>query len=626
MTATTETTDDIPQPAEKKKIYNLHNNIFEEKGHFKVQNPPKRRTTATSNIALRGNFYPVFEETEGDHGMMCEVEGTIPECLADSQYVRTGEGMLHGVYFSSVQGPDGRKVIQPRYMNRWVRSQALELANKHGHIVPSVSVLLSPEYGVWAALKNYLFYGIKGFWRGLKDMGNGSTSLTFFQSRVLALQEAGLPYEIEVPTLDTIGQYYFEKTDAENFSQKGRALLKQVVTAHPKYDPKTGEIIFFRYGTPTDFSYSVVAADGTKTVWEEHIPGQKPQMVLMHDFAVTDTYSIFIDAGPRVDMPNNLYKGLPVMGMDPSQPSRYAIIPRYFKKGRDEVRWFEAAACSILHTANAWDIKDAEGKVVAIHMLACRAERFPNDLNATQKMSDGVESQKYTEPGSDEYSKRQPEAMYLSLYKFDLIEGTVEHTTICPIITEFPTMNYDWFLRPESRYVYMASIQEATPGHMSKLHGIVKADVHAALELQRELREAGKLQGTELGIENLARLQREHGQYYRFPGQFKGGEATFVSRGVDGQSQEDLAEDDGFLLVYVYDESQLDPETQLTIKEETEQVTELWIFDAQNIEQGPVAKIKIPRRVPYGFHGFHVRKSHIQENRELQHKMGRLSE
>ncbi|KAF9971340.1 hypothetical protein BGZ73_005745, partial [Actinomortierella ambigua] len=306
-TTTAETQGGSSQPAQK-KVYNLHNNIFEEKGRFKVLNPPKRRTTAPPDVALRGNFYPVFEETEGDHGMLCEVEGTIPECLIGSQYVRTGpntlnipdgrphhlfdgEGMLHGVYFDSIQDPDGRVVIQPRYMNRWVRSQALELANKHGHMVPSLSVFMSNERGIWAALKNVVVHGVKGFWRGLKDAGNGSTSLTFFQSRPLALQEAGMPYEIEVPTLDTMGQYYFEKTDAENFSQKDRALLKQAVTAHPKYDPKTGELLFFRYGLPQDFRYSVVAADGTKKVWQEHIPGQRAPLLLMHDFAVTDSYT-----------------------------------------------------------------------------------------------------------------------------------------------------------------------------------------------------------------------------------------------------------------------------------------------------------------------------------------------
>ncbi|KAG0242205.1 hypothetical protein BGW41_004637 [Actinomortierella wolfii] len=636
---------DTSKPVEKKKIYNLHNNIFEQKGGFKVKNPPKKRTTPCSNSALQGNYYPVFDETEGDDGLLCEVEGTIPECLLDSQYVRTGpntlnvpegrphhffegEGMLHGVYFASAQDPDGRRVIQPRYMNRWVRSQATELANKHGHIVPTISVLITREHSLWAAAKNWLYYGAKGVLRGLKDIGNGSISLSFFQSRLLALHEVGTPYEIEVPSLDTMGQYFFGKSDAENFNQRGKRMFQQTVTAHPKFDPKTGEMIFFRYGLPGDFCYSVVAADGTKKVWQEHIPGQTATMVLMHDFAVTDTHTIFIDASPRIEAANNIRKGLPLMGFDPARPSRYAIIPRYYKKGRDKVRWFEATACNIIHTSNAWDVKDDAGNVVAIYMLAGRSERFPQHINHPGRKD---KTGPFKPPGSNKYSERDQDATYLTLFRFDLKTGRVEHTTICPISAEMPTMNWDWYMRASSRYVYQASIEEGLSEQTPKMNGIVKVDVHKALELHQKLRDEGKLQGTELGIDALAKLQEETGQHYRFPGKFRGGEALFVSRGVDREKRNDgvegaesFAEDDGYLLVYVYDEEQLDPKTKLTIKEETEQETQLWIFDAQKIQDGPVAKIKIPRRVPYGFHGLHITKFQIEENRKLQYTLGRL--
>ncbi|MBM4361402.1 MAG: carotenoid oxygenase family protein, partial [Deltaproteobacteria bacterium] len=48
-------------------------------------------------------------------------------------------------------------------------------------------------------------------------------------------------------------------------------------------------------------------------------------------------------------------------------------------------------------------------------------------------------------------------------------------------------------------------------------------------------------------------------------------------------------EDEGYLLSYVYDRR-------------TER-TSLYILDAQDIEAGPVAKVKLPVRVPFGFHG-----------------------
>ncbi|KAK1630218.1 hypothetical protein QYE76_004533 [Lolium multiflorum] len=40
--------------------------------------------------------------------------------------------------------------------------------------------------------------------------------------------------------------------------------------------------------------------------------------------------------------------------------------------------------------------------------------------------------------------------------------------------------------------------------------------------------------------------------------------------------------------------------------EERENVTEVHIIDTQEFEGAPVAKITLPRRVPYGFHGTFV--------------------
>ena len=61
------------------------------------------------------------------------------------------------------------------------------------------------------------------------------------------------------------------------------------------------------------------------------------------------------------------------------------------------------------------------------------------------------------------------------------------------------------------------------------------------------------------------------------------GEPVFVPRSADAE------EGDGWLLTVVY-------------RGETDS-SDLAIFDAQNIEAGPIALAKVPRRVPFGFHG-----------------------
>jgi len=66
-----------------------------------------------------------------------------------------------------------------------------------------------------------------------------------------------------------------------------------------------------------------------------------------------------------------------------------------------------------------------------------------------------------------------------------------------------------------------------------------------------------------------------------------GGEAAFAPRSHIG-NQQAAAEDDGYLITFVYDENS--------------GASECVIVDAQHLSDGPLACIFIPHRVPYGFH------------------------
>ena len=52
------------------------------------------------------------------------------------------------------------------------------------------------------------------------------------------------------------------------------------------------------------------------------------------------------------------------------------------------------------------------------------------------------------------------------------------------------------------------------------------------------------------------------------------------------------AEDDGWLMTYVHDER--------------ENTDELVVVDARDLPAPPVARVRIPARVPYGFHGLWI--------------------
>ena len=61
------------------------------------------------------------------------------------------------------------------------------------------------------------------------------------------------------------------------------------------------------------------------------------------------------------------------------------------------------------------------------------------------------------------------------------------------------------------------------------------------------------------------------------------GEPLFVPRTVDA------AEDDGYVLVLAYDHER--------------NASNFYVLDARNIAGEPVAVVRLPHRVPYGFHG-----------------------
>ena len=63
----------------------------------------------------------------------------------------------------------------------------------------------------------------------------------------------------------------------------------------------------------------------------------------------------------------------------------------------------------------------------------------------------------------------------------------------------------------------------------------------------------------------------------------EGAEPVFIP------SENQKSEDEGYLMTYIYDKAS--------------DKSNLVIFNAQNIKSGPIAQIKLPQRVPFGFHG-----------------------
>ncbi|MFN7150140.1 MAG: carotenoid oxygenase family protein, partial [Microthrixaceae bacterium] len=192
---------------------------------------------------LEGNMFPVSEEVDVAH---LEIIGDLPHGLRGS-FVRNGpnplfqpvgryhmfdgDGMLHGITFDGEGGAS--------YRNRWIRSSGLCAEVELGRAV----------YPGLGDVMNFPDPALVGDAGPVKNPAN--THVIRHAGRYLALWEGGLPTEI-TPSLDTVGEYDFD----------GR--LRGAMTAHPRLDPRTGEMFFFAYSVfEPVIRYYVVDASGT---------------------------------------------------------------------------------------------------------------------------------------------------------------------------------------------------------------------------------------------------------------------------------------------------------------------------------------------------------------------------
>ncbi len=178
---------------------------------------------------------------------------------------------------------------------------------------------------------------------GLRTAAN--TTPVMLAGRLYATKEEGLPYELDPNTLETLGPTDF-----------GGAWKSQTFTAHPKYDPFTGETICYGYEAAGLASRDVHVASFDsegRITWS--LDFQVPYVSMLHDIALTKDY-VIIPGGGTVTSTERLEAGRPHWAWDRKRPSYYAIIPR--GGAAEDIRWFDGPERSIVHTANAWNHGD----------------------------------------------------------------------------------------------------------------------------------------------------------------------------------------------------------------------------------------------------------------------------
>jgi carotenoid cleavage dioxygenase-like enzyme len=447
---------------------------------------------------FRGNFAPVQVE----HNEPCKtLIGEIPQTLngaflriganpvfvndPESYHPFAGDGMIHEVVFD--QG-------NVTYINRFVETEGHLAEQETGRVIWD---------GFKTAPEDAQKYG------PAKNIAN--TAMIFHAGKFLALQEGAHPFHLQLPNLDPVGEVDY----------KGR--LNHPFSAHPKIDPRSGELVTYGYDvTNKPHCYvSLITPDGELV----HTTGVDiPKPVMMHDCAITSNHTILMDLPCVFDF-TRMAEGKSMLYFEPENGSRFGILAR----GADgsDVRWFDVASCYCYHTVNAFE----EGDEIVVE--GCRSER--NSIGDEVKPKAG--------------DRRDLPMLYQ--WRFNLKTGEVQERALdtewgC----EFARINED-YMGVRNQFTYAARI--AGDALESGFDGIIKYD-----------------------LVNETSLHFPYG-----PGRL-GGEPIFAPK-PDGEN-----EDDGWVIAFVWDEQQ--------------QHSECIVIDAARFEDGPIARIVMPARVPFGFH------------------------
>ena len=192
------------------------------------------------------------------------------------------------------------------------------------------------------------------------DRTVANTSPVWHGGKLFAIKEDGHPYEIDPVTLDTRGRYDWDGQ-----------LRTKTVSAHPKIDPVTGELLFYGYEASGDASRDMafcVADRSGRLVSEEWF--EAPYAGMVHDFAITQDYVVF-PIFPTIVELERLKAGGPHWMSDISQDAYIGVIPR--KGGVKDLRWFKRPGGQAFHVINAWN----EGDRIMMDICVAGMNPFP---------------------------------------------------------------------------------------------------------------------------------------------------------------------------------------------------------------------------------------------------------
>jgi carotenoid cleavage dioxygenase len=426
----------------------------------------------TDHPYLTAAWTPNFDEIDADD---LEVIGEIPSDI-DGIYVRNTENPVFGT-IGKYHPFDGDGMLhmlkiaggRASYKNRFIRTRGF-LAEQEAGEPLWIGFTGNPKA---AKRKGWGAHG------HVKDAS--STDIVVHAGTLLStFWQCGEGYRLSPENLETLGIEGWVPFDG--------------ISAHPKVDLKTGEMLFFNYSTHAPYMhYGVVGADNRL---KHYVPVELPGPRLPHDMAFSDRFSVLCDF-PLYWPKEVIEQGFYIPYYDPERKARFGILPRF--GGSDEVRWFEAERTYVLHFTNCYE----EGDELVLDGYF-QKDPWPQPLETMP------ERYRLMGAGLDLHSLKT----HLHRWRFNLTTGeTREHRLCAEEGVEFGTIN-PRYQGVRNRYVYSAVGEKG----WFLFRGLVRHDLETGA---------------------VARCEFGEGRF--------GSEAPFIPR------KGGTAEDDGYLISFITD-------------------------------------------------------------------------
>ena len=265
------------------------------------------------------------------------------------EHLFDGDGMIHHTLFDY----EGGIAV---YGNDYVETNRLVNERKHRTTLFHRIGQLNIVNIVWSFFKR-LFYRADPFINN--GGGNANTSIVYHAGRILALNEADYPYEVKYDRIEkrlkTTGRYTFNDK------------LTHHVNAHPKIDPKTGEMYMLGYDLfkrPYCYlSYVNPQGELVKTI-DIDLPNPR----VIHDFCITENYVIIFDI-PLTWSATRLFTFRNPIYYDITSDCRIGLFNRF----TGTTKWFKLAERTVIfHIANAWE----DGNTIVIYAVCYDPQEF----------------------------------------------------------------------------------------------------------------------------------------------------------------------------------------------------------------------------------------------------------